>query len=120
MITSSPIALSLGFERAGPDIMQNPPRSKDTSLFTRELTIDTLVYGIILGGLALTSFIGVHLIHKVLWYETTDCIFYGKAEYLATQVGCDVIYKARYNIIILSDIEQLLFTAFRSCFFCMD
>ena len=100
MITSSPIALSLGFERAGPDIMQNPPRSKETSLFTKELTIDTVVYGSILGGLALISFIAVPIVHQVLRYETTDCIFYGKAEYQPLQVGCDVIYKARYNIII--------------------
>jgi magnesium-transporting ATPase (P-type) len=101
MITSSPIALSLGFERAGPDIMQNPPRSKETSLFTKDLTIDTIVYGTILGGLALVSFIAVPILHKVLWYDTADCIFYGKEEYRQTQVGCDVIYRARYKIMIV-------------------
>lgn len=104
MITSSPIALSLGTERAGPDIMENPPRSKETSLFTRELSIDTVVYGVILGGLALVSFIAVPIIHQVLWYETTDCIYYADTSKDSTKVGCDVIYRARY--IIFTDDSQ--------------
>ena len=113
MVTSSPIALALGFERAGPDIMQDPPRSKETSLFTRELSLDTMVYGCILGGLSLVSFILVTIIHKVPSHETNNCIrYYDKNDHQ----HCEIIYKARYYYNSLICIEPQHSTVFPSCF----
>jgi potassium/sodium efflux P-type ATPase len=57
MVTSSPIALALGVERAAKDVMHHPPRPLSSSLFSFELMLDTMVYGILMGVLSLLSYI---------------------------------------------------------------
>jgi len=57
MVTSSPIALALGVERAAKDVMRHPPRPLSSSLFSFELNLDTFVYGVLMGGLSLISYI---------------------------------------------------------------
>merc|ERR1712093_191627 len=46
----------LGFEIAAPDIMQRPPQSLKTGVFTPEVMIDMLVYGLWMAALCLSSF----------------------------------------------------------------
>lgn len=55
MITSSLPEMGLGMEVAAPEIMDRPPQSKQ-GIFTWEVTIDILVYGLWNAALCLTSF----------------------------------------------------------------
>lgn len=56
LVTSSPLALGLGLEEAQPDILQRPPRSLRSGVFTLELVRDQLVYGTLMGSLCLAAF----------------------------------------------------------------
>ncbi|KAM5349812.1 hypothetical protein ACJ41O_006317 [Fusarium nematophilum] len=56
LVTSSPLALGLGLEEAQPDILQRPPRSLRTGVFTADLIRDQLVYGTGMGLTCLMSF----------------------------------------------------------------
>ena len=56
MVTSSPIALALGLEWATSDIMDQPPRPIDRSIWTREFILDTFFYGILMGIQCLSAF----------------------------------------------------------------
>ncbi|KAI9933990.1 hypothetical protein ASPWEDRAFT_48610 [Aspergillus wentii DTO 134E9] len=55
MITSGLPDMGLGMEIAAPDIMDRPPQSKQ-GIFTWEVVIDTLVYGLWMAALCLSSF----------------------------------------------------------------
>jgi len=59
LVTSSFLALGLGLEEAQPDVMQRPPHSLATGIFTKELIIDKFVYGTAMGGLCLAAFTSV-------------------------------------------------------------
>lgn len=56
LITSSPLALGLGLEEAAPDILQRPPRSLKSGVFTLDLVRDQMVYGLCMGTMCLMSF----------------------------------------------------------------
>ncbi|KAK8922761.1 Calcium-transporting ATPase 3 [Metarhizium anisopliae] len=56
LVTSSPLALGLGLEEAQPDILQRPPRSLHSGVFTLDLVRDQLMYGTFMGSLCLASF----------------------------------------------------------------
>lgn len=56
MITSGMPDMGLGFEIAAPDIMQRPPQNLQRGVFTPELLIDMVVYGLWMSALCLTSF----------------------------------------------------------------
>ena len=49
--------MGLGLEKAAPNIMDVPPRPVGQGPFTKEIVLDTIVYGIAMGALALGSFI---------------------------------------------------------------
>ncbi|KAM3066374.1 P-type ATPase [Clarireedia jacksonii] len=55
MITSSLPDMGLGFEIAAPDIMQRPPQSLKSGIFTLEIVIDMLVYGLWMAALCLCA-----------------------------------------------------------------
>ncbi|KAJ5263404.1 hypothetical protein N7478_011009 [Penicillium angulare] len=55
MITSGLPDMGLGMERAAPDVMDRPPQSKQ-GIFTWEVIIDTLVYGVWMAALCLSAF----------------------------------------------------------------
>ncbi|KAL3477238.1 hypothetical protein BJX99DRAFT_226586 [Aspergillus californicus] len=55
MITSGMPDMGLGMEIAAPDIMDRPPQSKQ-GIFTWEIIIDMLVYGLWMAALCLTAF----------------------------------------------------------------
>ncbi|KND87175.1 Calcium-transporting ATPase 3 [Tolypocladium ophioglossoides CBS 100239] len=56
LVTSSPLALGLGLEEVQPDILQRPPRSLHSGVFTFELVRDQLIYGTFMGSLCLGAF----------------------------------------------------------------
>ena len=56
MITSSFLALGLGLEEAQPDIMLRPPHDLRAGVFTREVIIDKMIYGVVMGTLCLSAF----------------------------------------------------------------
>ncbi|KKK26114.1 hypothetical protein ARAM_005996, partial [Aspergillus rambellii] len=55
MITSGLPDMGLGMEIAAPDIMNRPPQSKQ-GIFTWEVIIDTIVYGVWMAALCLSAF----------------------------------------------------------------
>lgn len=57
MATSGMPDMGLGFERAVPDIMQRPPQSLKTGIFTTEFLVDMVVYGLWITALCLGSFV---------------------------------------------------------------
>lgn len=56
MITSGMPDMGLGVEVAAPDIMARPPQSLKKGVFTIEVMVDMLVYGLWMATLCLTSF----------------------------------------------------------------
>ncbi|KAE8224939.1 hypothetical protein CF319_g2243 [Tilletia indica] len=56
MITSGLPAMGLGFERAREGIMERPPRSLKTGVFTLEVVADLFFYGFLMAGLCLANF----------------------------------------------------------------
>ncbi|KID94402.1 ATPase, P-type, potassium/sodium efflux, fungal, partial [Metarhizium majus ARSEF 297] len=57
MITSGMPDMGLGFEIAAPDIMQRPPQNLKQGVFTPELLVDMVVYGLWMSALCLASFV---------------------------------------------------------------
>ncbi|KAH7094985.1 hypothetical protein FB567DRAFT_623306 [Paraphoma chrysanthemicola] len=57
MATSGLPDMGLGFERAVPDILQRPPQSLKTGIFTMEFLVDMVVYGLWITLLCLSSFV---------------------------------------------------------------
>ncbi|KAJ5623025.1 hypothetical protein N7490_011630 [Penicillium lividum] len=55
MVTSGLPDMGLGMEIAAPDVMDRPPQSKQ-GIFTWEIIIDTLVYGVWMAALCLSAF----------------------------------------------------------------
>ncbi|RDL38224.1 Uncharacterized protein BP5553_02564 [Venustampulla echinocandica] len=90
MITSSFLALGLGMEEKTSDVMLRPPHSLRVGIFTKELIIDKMVYGSLMGSLCLASF-------AVVVYGANggdlgdDC----NEEYNDT---CDVVFRARATV----------------------
>lgn len=56
MIASGLPAMALGFEPAAEDVMQRPPHSNKTGVFSLEVVLDLLVYGVWVGALCLSTF----------------------------------------------------------------
>lgn len=57
MLTSSFPAFGLGLETASSDIMRRPPHDSKRGVFTKQILVDMLVYGTIMGGCCLTTFV---------------------------------------------------------------
>ncbi|KLU82150.1 hypothetical protein MAPG_01226 [Magnaporthiopsis poae ATCC 64411] len=57
MITSGLPDMALGFEVAAPDILDRPPQDMKAGIFTWELMLDTLVYGLWTAALCLGTFV---------------------------------------------------------------
>ncbi|KAI1373135.1 potassium/sodium eff [Hypoxylon crocopeplum] len=96
LITSSFLALGLGLEEAQPDIMLRPPHDLRIGIFTKEILMDKMAYGIFMGSLCIASFTSViytsmeDIYDQPPGYGTLgfDC----NAEYNAS---CDNVYRAR-------------------------
>ncbi|KUJ18011.1 potassium/sodium efflux P-type ATPase [Mollisia scopiformis] len=57
MLTSSFPAFGLGREKASSDIMRRPPHSMKFGVFTPQIMVDMLVYGILMGTCTLLTFV---------------------------------------------------------------
>ena len=57
MITSGIPDMGLGFERAAPDVLQRPPQSLKRGVFTLEVMVDMLFYGLWVTALCLAAFV---------------------------------------------------------------
>ncbi|KAI1446010.1 potassium/sodium eff [Annulohypoxylon stygium] len=96
LITSSFLALGLGFEEAQPDIMLRPPHDLRVGVFTKEIIIDKMAYGTFMGSLCIAAFTSViytsieDVYEEPLWYGVlgSDC----NAAYNET---CNSVYRAR-------------------------
>ena len=87
MITSGLPDMGLGFEVAAPDVMQRPPQSLKRGVFTIEVMVDILVYGIWIAALCLASFV------LVLYGWGTGEIGFRCND--SIDDGCDTIFRAR-------------------------
>ncbi|KAL8691070.1 MAG: hypothetical protein Q9218_003632 [Villophora microphyllina] len=57
MLTSSFPAFGLGREKAGKDIMRRPPHDGRRGVFTMQIIVDMIIYGIIMGACTLLTFV---------------------------------------------------------------
>ncbi|KAF7183748.1 hypothetical protein CNMCM7691_004098 [Aspergillus felis] len=86
MITSGMPDMGLGMEIAAPDIMDRPPQTKQ-GIFTWEVIVDILVYGVWTAALCLASF------SLVVWgFGDGDLARGCNREYSAE---CDLVFRAR-------------------------
>lgn len=90
MITSSFLALGLGMEEKTSDIMLRPPHSLRIGVFTRELIVDKMIYGTIMGSLCLAAFVIV-----VYGAGHGDLGESCNQEYNSS---CDVVFRARATV----------------------
>ena len=90
LLSSSPPALALGQEESTPDIMLMPPKPSRTSVFTAELVIDFVYYGVVSGLLCLVNFM---LIAYVLSGATGNP--FGSQCNHAYGTNCEIAMRAR-------------------------
>ncbi|KAI0508525.1 hypothetical protein F5B22DRAFT_390407 [Xylaria bambusicola] len=57
LVTSSFPAFGLGREMASREVMRKPPHDKKSGVFTKQVLVDMVVYGILMGTLTLATFI---------------------------------------------------------------
>ncbi|KAJ5235709.1 uncharacterized protein N7469_004877 [Penicillium citrinum] len=89
LVTSSFLAVGLGLEEAQPDIMYRPPHDLRIGVFTRELILDKMIYGLFMGSLCLVSFVCVIYAAGT---GTTDLGDGCNQDYNPT---CDAVFRAR-------------------------
>ncbi|CAG7560043.1 unnamed protein product [Fusarium equiseti] len=89
MITSGMPDMGLGFEIAAPDIMQRPPQNLKQGVFTPELMIDMVVYGLWMAALCLCSFV------LVLYGFGNGAADIGTDCNNSISDGCEVVFRAR-------------------------
>ncbi|KAI8648674.1 Cation-ATPase-N domain-containing protein [Fusarium keratoplasticum] len=89
MITSGMPDMGLGFEIAAPDIMQRPPQNLKQGVFTPELLIDMVVYGLWMSALCLSSFV------LVLYGFGQGSADIGENCNNDYSEGCRVVFRAR-------------------------
>ncbi|PHH75562.1 hypothetical protein CDD80_2263 [Ophiocordyceps camponoti-rufipedis] len=91
LIMSSPLAVGLGLEAAQPDILNRPPRSLHRGVFTVDLVRDQLVYGVLMGGLSLGTFMLVTFTGA--WSPDYNKLPCNCNHYQGP--NCDIIFKGR-------------------------
>lgn len=57
MVTSSFPAFGLGREPAAQDVMRKPPQNKRRGVFTNQIIVDMIVYGILMGACTMCTFV---------------------------------------------------------------
>ncbi|KAF2753877.1 Na(+)/Li(+)-exporting P-type ATPase [Pseudovirgaria hyperparasitica] len=87
MITSGLPDMGLGFERAAPDIMARPPQRLTRGVFTPEILLDMLVYGLWIAALCLAAFALV-----LFAFGSADL---GENCNAAYSPRCDTVFRAR-------------------------
>jgi Na+-exporting ATPase len=87
MITSSFPDMGLGFERPSADIMQRPPHNLKRGVFTLEIILDMIVYGLWIAALCLGAF-------TLVVYGPGDDGF-GIGCNASYSSACDAVFRAR-------------------------
>ncbi|KAL1917972.1 uncharacterized protein VTP21DRAFT_3238 [Calcarisporiella thermophila] len=87
MVTSSPCAMGLGVEPPSAGNMRRPPRPRKQGIFTKEVIVDILFYGFLLGIFALGNFMIV-LYGFGTGISGADCNHH-------LHEGCENLYQAR-------------------------
>lgn len=80
--------MGLGFEVAAPDVLRRPPQSLKRGIFTFELMIDMVVYGLWMGALCLSAFV-------IVLYGFNDGIGDARGCNNSIQGGCTEEFTAR-------------------------
>ncbi|KAK6338757.1 Na+ ATPase [Orbilia brochopaga] len=93
MLTSSFPAFGLSLEPAGTDIMKRPPHDNKAGVFTWEIIVDMLVYGIIMGGCAIGTF-------TIIVYGVGDGVL-GRNCNTSYNDSCDAVFRARGAVFAL-------------------
>lgn len=87
MATSSFPAFGLGKEETAQDVMQKPPQDKKRGVFTKQIIVDMVVYGIIMGSCAMVTFCTI-VYGAYGGHLGTEC----NSKYNSS---CDGVFKAR-------------------------
>jgi len=87
MITSGAPDMGLGVEAAAPDIMRRAPATYRAGVFTREIFIDMLVYGVWMAALCLAAF-------TLVLFGFGDGVI-GDDCNNSYSAGCDTVFRAR-------------------------
>ena len=90
MITSSFLAIGLGLEEAQPDIMLRRPHDLSVGVFTKELIVDKMIYGVFMGSLCLLSFVAV-IYGAGSGNLGSDCNH-------GYNTGCESVFRARATV----------------------
>ena len=92
MITSSFPAFGLGLEKAAADIMRRPPHDSKKGVFTWEIIVDMMVYGVLMGALSLCTFIIV-----VYGHGGGEL---GRGCNSSWNSSCEIVYRARGAVFV--------------------
>ncbi|KAF5353799.1 hypothetical protein D9758_010589 [Tetrapyrgos nigripes] len=102
MITSGPPAFGLGLEKPASNVMKRPPHSIKTGVFTWQVILDCLAYGVAMGAVAMLSFVAVvwgryegdlgQDCNKSGNFEECRAVFRGRSTVFATLTFCILYY----------------------------
>ncbi|TWU72188.1 Na+ ATPase [Metarhizium rileyi] len=87
MVTSSFPAFGLGREAAAVDVMRKPPQDKRRGVFTNQIIVDMIVYGVIMGACTMCTFCII-----IYGANNGDLGENCNTEYTG---ACDAVFKAR-------------------------
>lgn len=100
VVTSCFPAMGLGLEKASPDIMDKPPKDSKAGVFTWEVIVDMLIYGVWMAACCLACFISIiygdgkgQLGYSCNSEYNESChhVFKGRAATFATMTWCALI-----------------------------
>ncbi|KAG8777451.1 hypothetical protein FRC12_000368 [Ceratobasidium sp. 428] len=99
MVTASLPAVGLGVEAPAANIMNRPPASLKAGIFSRNVIVDMLWYGFVMGVTCLLSFVAVvyGAGHGDLGEHCNK-----------TYEGCEVIFRARSVVFVVLTLQNLL------------
>ena len=89
LVTLSIPTIFLGLEKSTTDVLNQPPRSTRSVVFGKEVMIDTLVYGLVSGLVALAVFAIVVAADPTGSFGAIGC------NHSDTLPGCSAVYRAR-------------------------
>ncbi|KAH7335447.1 hypothetical protein B0J17DRAFT_700609 [Rhizoctonia solani] len=99
MVTASLPAVGLGVEAPAANIMKRPPASLKSGIFSRNVIVDMLWYGFVMGVTCLLSFV------IVIWGAGHGDL----GEHCnKTYAGCEIIFRARSVVFVVLTLQNLL------------
>ncbi|KAI8321663.1 potassium/sodium efflux P-type ATPase [Martensiomyces pterosporus] len=90
LLTGSPPAMALGVEKAWPTIMDEPPRSASSGLFSWEVQSDIVFYGLSIGLLSIADFWVV-----ISGFGNGDMSYHCNQDY---KDECELVFRARGTV----------------------